>query len=180
MITDPPATHDQLGRPLIGPCLIWTGAKDTHGYGRISLGGRAAGTGSTHRVAYELLTGDSCPDVPDHLCRVPACASPAHLEAVTQQENIRRGGWGKYAGKLRAMTHCKRGHEYTTENTRITSTGSRQCRVCVRDTRRAAYDPEKERRASVAANACGAYWRMRTAPAVGTGAATPAPPFGAW
>lgn len=30
-------------------------------------------------------------------------------------------------------THCKRNHEFTPENTRITSAGGRQCRQCVRD-----------------------------------------------
>lgn len=29
-----------------------------------------------------------------------------------------------------AKTHCKRGHEFTPENTRITVAGSRQCRIC--------------------------------------------------
>jgi hypothetical protein len=145
VIAEAPAERDQLDRPLVGPCLIWTGATDPRGYGRIGLGGRSDGVGFTHRVAYELVTGEPCPDVPDHLCRIPACASPAHLEDVTQTENIRRGGWGAYAEQLRSMTHCKRGHEYNPENTRITSTGSRQCRVCVRNLRRAAYDPAKER-----------------------------------
>lgn len=146
VITEPPTTHDRLGRPLIGPCLIWTGATDPQGYGRIGLGGRRDGVGFTHRAAYELLTGETCPDVPDHLCRVPACASPAHLEAVTQQENIRRGGWGIENARRKAMTHCKRGHEYTPDNVYvIRQTGSRQCMTCKRDGQRARYDPGKER-----------------------------------
>jgi|GEM_PF-1391953 len=29
-----------------------------------------------------------------------------------------------------AKTHCKRGHEFTEENTRVTSSGGRQCRAC--------------------------------------------------
>lgn len=145
VITDPPTTHDRLGRPLVGPCLIWTGATDTRGYGRIGLGGRSDGVGFTHRVTYELLTGEPCPDVPDHLCRTPACASPAHLEEVTQQENIRRGGWGEHSEHLRAMTHCKRDHALTPENVYITSLGGRQCKACKRDKQRARYDPAKER-----------------------------------
>lgn len=27
----------------------------------------------------------------DHLCRRPRCINPAHLEAVTNEENVRRG-----------------------------------------------------------------------------------------
>lgn len=32
----------------------------------------------------------------------------------------------------RAMTHCKRNHEFTPDNTRITARGTRQCRTCAR------------------------------------------------
>lgn len=34
------------------------------------------------------------------------------------------------AEKRLARTHCKRGHEYTQENTHIDKTGARQCRKC--------------------------------------------------
>lgn len=45
-----------------------------------------------HRLMY-VLTHGAIPaawDV-DHLCRVTRCVNPAHLEAVTHAENIRRG-----------------------------------------------------------------------------------------
>lgn len=47
---------------------------------------------SAHRVAYELTHG-SAPEglVIDHLCRNRLCCNPAHLEAVTGLENVRRG-----------------------------------------------------------------------------------------
>lgn len=145
VITEPPTSLDRLGRPLVGPCLVWIDAKDRHGYGRIGLGGRSAGTGFTHRIAYKLLTGAEPEDGLDHLCRVPACASPTHLEPVEHRENIRRGDWGKENERRKSMTHCYRGHEFTPDNTYITTIGSRQCRACVRDRRRETYDPEKER-----------------------------------
>lgn len=136
VVTDSPTLADRLGRPLIGPCLIWTGAKDPLGYGRIGIGNRQDGVRFTHRVAYGLLTGSAPDSELDHLCRVPACASPAHLEPVDHLENIDRGDWQHHNQLLKAMTHCKRGHEFTPANTYIIKqTGSRQCRTCVRNRR---------------------------------------------
>ena len=83
-----------------------------------------------HRAVYELLVGP-IPDglTLDHLCRNPPCCNPDHLEPVTQAENNRRGvGW---AGENARKTHCKRGHEFTPENT-YTYRGMRSCRLCAR------------------------------------------------
>lgn len=77
-----------------------------------------------HRLSYTLAYG-SIPEglVIDHLCRTPVCVRPDHLEAVTQQENMRRGPGAK--------THCKRGHEFNEVNTYVRKdTGARFCRPC--------------------------------------------------
>jgi hypothetical protein len=60
-----------------------------------------------------------------------------------------------------ARTHCKRGHEYTPENTRTTSNGYRQCRACARiiDQQRYANDPE--RNASVKKRAAASKARIK-------------------
>lgn len=73
-------------------CLLWTGACNDQGYGHLHVGGRTGRQVYVHRLMYELFV-DSVPDglEIDHLCKVPRCASPAHLEAVTHRENILRG-----------------------------------------------------------------------------------------
>ncbi len=103
-------------------CWLWRGpvSKQT-GYG-------ASGHHQlAHRRAYELSVGP-IPDglVIDHLCSVRLCCNPAHLEAVTQQENVQR--------VMRRITHCPQGHEYTPENTAYRHGGGREghrmCRTC--------------------------------------------------
>lgn len=110
-------------------CWMWTASQNPHGYGQFGLpGDKKIGA---HRLAYQLLVGP-IPDglVLDHLCRVRACVNPAHLEPVTNAENLRRGEG--FVGKKFRQTHCIHGHEFTPANTRITKRGTRTCRVCDR------------------------------------------------
>ncbi len=155
------------------------------GYCRVEVavpGRRSKVKTYAHRVAYELFVG-AIPDglEIDHLCRVRNCFNPAHLEAVTHQENInrkpkdrsayqrrgrmtdrgecveghnldvvgvntqgycrecarisRRAADARRAGKTvpykKDLNYCKRGHEYTPENTYTPPNGrGRQCRKC--------------------------------------------------
>lgn len=71
------------------PCWVWLRYTNPKGYGQMSVDGRPR---LAHRVFYERANGP-IPDglEPDHLCRVPSCVNPDHLEPVTATENKRRG-----------------------------------------------------------------------------------------
>ena len=110
-----------------GPCWVWTASR-TKGYGMIRSGRTNA---YAHRVAYELSVGPIPEGLHlDHRCRRPHCVNPAHLEPVTNAENVRRGN----AGLLQARkTHCKQGHPFEGDNLIIRADGTgRACRECHR------------------------------------------------
>ena len=64
----------------------------------------------------------------DHLCRNRRCCNPAHLEAVTNRENLLRGPTTQ-ASRNAVKTHCINGHEFTEANTYYRKDG-RTCRTC--------------------------------------------------
>lgn len=104
-------------------CWLWVGGKNLQGYGRAWLDGRLQ---SAHRVTLSLLGPIPAGLHVDHLCRVPACVNPAHLEAVTQSENARRG----LGGIKRKRTVCPHGHQFTPANTYVCPKGYAYCIAC--------------------------------------------------
>lgn len=67
-------------------CWIWTAGLNSVGYGKIRLGGRHV---YAHRVSYSLTYGTIPPGmVIDHMCHNSVCVNPAHLQAVTQKQNM--------------------------------------------------------------------------------------------
>jgi HNH endonuclease len=112
-----------------GPCWLWTGALDTHGYGHVCRDGRDL---QTHRAVYEILVGPIPPGLTlDHLCRVRRCCNPDHVEVVTRTENLQRSPIA-LAGRPR-QTHCARGHELNADNIYRNTRGSRQCKTCAKE-----------------------------------------------
>lgn len=126
-------------------CWLWTGAV-SKGYGKIMDRSQAGELiyPQAHRVAYQLSIGP-IPEgaVLDHLCGVPLCVNPRHLEPVTHGENIKRACQIGY-GPLAPPT-CKRGHDpafgvYLIR--RSSGQTTRTCRECHR-IRRATYEARK-------------------------------------
>lgn len=124
-----------------GDCWLWMGSRDRETrYGRVTVGGQCK---YTHRVFYEHLGGHIPEGLQlDHLCRVPSCCNPQHLEPVTALVNVRRG--------MRATkTHCKRGHELTGDNLYVwvSKKGThRTCKTCRDASRRKAMAAAASRR----------------------------------
>jgi len=107
-------------------CWLWQRPLNGDHYGTI----RVRTNQPIHRVVYEWLVGPIPPDlVIDHLCRVRHCVNPGHLEAVTNEENIRRGHGAP--ANHRRKTHCPQGHPYDEANTILIPGGlGRRCRTC--------------------------------------------------
>jgi len=105
-------------------CWNWTGSLMSKGYGQFSVGPRVGHKNlRAHRVAYELTAGTipSGMDL-DHLCRNRRCVNPAHLEPVSASVNNKRAG--------AARTHCARGHAMETGNIAKGRNGTKECRAC--------------------------------------------------
>ena len=120
-------------------CWLWIGGRRSpdanHAYGTIWVNG---GNRPASKVAWELANGQPFPEGMDalHSCDNPPCVNPAHIRPGTPRDNeldaIARGRhrW------VRA-THCRRGHEFTPENTRWSHERlrlRRKCRTCLRMT----------------------------------------------
>lgn len=132
MIT-PALTAEGRFRRLAEPitetgCWIWMGWVDRKGYGRFK-----DEEGNT-RLAYRWAFEHWREPIPagltlDHLCCVPECANPWHLEPVTNRTNSLRSA-STVASRNLAKTKCPNGHNYiaAVEGGR----DRRRCPVCQR------------------------------------------------
>lgn len=119
----------------------WFGADNGDGYGRFKLDGRLH---YAHRVAWERVNGPiPARLVIDHLvCSNRACVRPGHMQVTTYAVN---NSPERSAGPAQASTRslarsfarkaCKRGHEFTEQNTRwqwsaSKRTHKRECIAC--------------------------------------------------
>lgn len=114
-------------------CWMWTASRTRGGYGQIKWRNKCV---TPHRLLYAWLMHPlplgKAISVIDHLCRNRACCNPAHLEAVTELENCKRGyGIGMVNAR---KTHCPQGHPYEGDNVFIDKKHKqRLCRACKRE-----------------------------------------------
>lgn len=109
-------------------CWTWTSKKDGGGYAVLSIGRQ---NHLAHRWAYETFVRP-IPDglVVDHLCRNRACVNPAHMDLVTNRENVLRGM--SPSAVIRRQGVCKRGHQMVGHNVYVppSKPQHQQCRTC--------------------------------------------------
>lgn len=108
-------------------CWDFTGTISAGKYGSIYYDGKMR---KAHRVAWAIFRAEDpgSRDL-DHLCRNTRCCNPYHLDPVTRSENLRRS---PLMDRNSHKTHCKRGHEFNAENTRVRPNGQRTCKTCMR------------------------------------------------
>jgi len=96
--------------PELGPCWLWTGARNPRGYGLLGSTGKGRRRVFTHRWALEDALGRPLADglLALHSCDNPPCCNPAHLREGTYQGNAAdaaaRGRMGSTGRKLTAET----------------------------------------------------------------------------
>lgn len=105
-------------------CWVWQRSRTSAGYGAFWLNG---GTFGAHRVMFESVYGP----IPDglhvhHICEVRLCVNPAHLAAVTPQQNTLASDTPARRNAMK--TECVHGHSLA--DAYLRSDGRRRCRTC--------------------------------------------------
>ncbi len=119
-------------------CWLWIGPRFTQGYGLFTFHRKNR---RAHRVLYVWTHGELPGDlVLDHACNNRLCVRPhpCHVRASSQKDNALRAPDSSITACNARKTHCKRGHEFTPENT-DTRYGKRVCVECRRVAARERY-----------------------------------------
>lgn len=125
-------------------CLIWTGGLGRGGYGKYKAEGRTA---AAHTWAWEHVHGP-VPEGMDlhHDCRNRKCVEESHLLCILHEEH--------QSLHAQEITHCKRGHPYTEENTlwrqKEGEAPYRSCRKCNRERAKRWYYDNHEKAIAIA------------------------------
>jgi HNH endonuclease len=98
-------------------CWLWTGyqMQGRLRYGVLHSDGKVR---KAHRLSYETFVGP----IPSgkiimHRCDTPECINPQHLSVGTNMENLHDCLNKNRNKQMVKRTHCKHGHEFTSENT---------------------------------------------------------------
>lgn len=134
----------------VDECWPWLAARSGGGYGFFQISSRPRRSCVAHRFAYQDAVGEIPQGLTlDHLCRNRVCCNPAHLEPVTNRENVLRGVG--ITARNASADACIRGHRFDDANTYVDALGKRVCRACSRERQRLYRDrllSEAEGRAS--------------------------------
>ena len=95
---------DRCSPVPVSGCWLWTLSTKGSGYAQVGYGKRRSV--SAHILAYQFKYGPVPKGLElDHLCRVPCCINPDHLEPVKHRENMLRGALPAMARKLATAFH---------------------------------------------------------------------------
>jgi hypothetical protein len=125
-------------------CWEWIAHLRANGYGEFHDGRRHV---AAHRFSYELAFGSIAAGMyVCHHCDNRRCVRPDHLFVGTQADNIRdaaqKGRLPRQSSSF-PRTHCRRGHELTTDNIKLSKCSrnpnrqDRKCLICERARKRA-------------------------------------------
>lgn len=132
-------------RPELGPCWLWTRAKDKKGYGNFSVGPAAVRMNFNAQRIAMALSGKIPADEMKvcHHCDNPSCVRPSHLFIGTHADNMAdMAAKGRVRKPGPIPPTCRNGHPLDQANLRMRKRGGgrngtqRVCILCEREYQR--------------------------------------------